>query len=130
MPYFLVEDLMWSHPKFEGLSDKALALWVRAGSYSSYYLTDGVITVQALKILEATKRACSELVVAGLWDEVADGGYRFHEWEHRNKTREYWEKKRAGDRARQANKRKNVGRNPTTGQFTKRAEEPPHDIDF
>lgn len=130
MPWFKVDDALWAHPKIQALSDKALALWVRCGSHSAYYLTDGIVNPDALRQFGASKRTCSELVVAGLWDEVPDGGYQFHDWTEYQKTRAYWLDKREKDRERQAKKRSNSTRNPTTGRFARRAEEPPSDLPY
>lgn len=81
MPWFKVDDSMWSHPKFLGLSDKAFRLWVRAGAYACQHLTDGVISDDMLGLLGAARKHCDELWAAGLWERVPEGGYRFHDWQ-------------------------------------------------
>jgi hypothetical protein len=79
MSWFKVDDGWWSHPKTLQLSDAAISLWTRAGSWSCQHLTDGRITDPVLKVLGGSKRAVDELVKAGYWD-VVDGGWTFHDW--------------------------------------------------
>lgn len=88
MAWFKLDDAMWSHPKFLGLSDRAHRLWVRAGAYCAQHLTDGLVTEETLRILGAQRRHCEELWAAGLWERVADGGYRFHDWIDYQPTRQ------------------------------------------
>ena len=81
LPWFKVDDGIWSHPKFAVLSDAAQALWLRGGSYASGHLTDGVLADALVRgVLAGKPRAVAELVEAGLWDRVP-GGVRFHDWE-------------------------------------------------
>lgn len=84
MTWFKVDDGFWSHPKVAALSDAAIALWVRAGSYSSQHLTDGHIARSVLRMLGESS-AVAELLDARLWDEV-DGGYQFHDWAEYQET--------------------------------------------
>lgn len=97
---FQVDGDFYDHPKTIGMDDSATALWVRAGSYSAAKLTDGFIADAALSLLSrCPAEAASELVERGLWRKVR-GGYRFHEWSHRNLTRARVESDRAADRNR------------------------------
>lgn len=80
MAWFKIDDNLWAHPKFLGLSAPAFRLWVRSGAYSAQHLTDGIVTKEMLAILGGTRRHCDELWAAGLWEKIADGGYRFHDW--------------------------------------------------
>lgn len=100
MAWFKVDDGLWAHPKFLGLSDRAFRLWVRAGAYSAQHLTDGIVTKQMLVILGAQRRNCEELWAAGLWEKVADGGYRFHDWDHYQMSKQEVERRREYDRER------------------------------
>ena len=72
MPWFKVDDHFWSHPKTSPLSDGATALWLRAGSWSSGHLTDGVVPVSMLRMFRARRRSADELVTAGLWSNAGD----------------------------------------------------------
>lgn len=81
MPWFKVDDGFWSHPKVVELSDSAVALWVRSGAYASQHLTDGQITAGTLRMLASRREVADELVLAGLWDQVDDRTWAFHDWE-------------------------------------------------
>ena len=97
---FQVDPDFYDHPKSIGLSDAATALWVRAGSYSVAKLSDGFIAEHVLSTLSRTPHeAAEELRGRGLWHKVR-GGYRFHEWDRRNLTRERVEEDRKHDRDR------------------------------
>ncbi|SUA72621.1 Uncharacterised protein [Nocardia otitidiscaviarum] len=103
MTWFKVDDGFWSHPKTVGLSDSAVALWVRAGAYSCQHLTDGVIATPVLRMV-GEKSAAEELVAAGLWDETA-GGYVFHDWAEYQETSEAVKDRRAAAKERQRRSR-------------------------
>ncbi len=80
MPWFKVDDHFWSHPKISDLSNDAISLWVRAGSYSAQHLTDGFIPDAVVRRqLWSDKSAAEELAESGLW-VVAEGGFQFHDW--------------------------------------------------
>ena len=97
---FQVDPDFYDHPKTLGMSDAATALWVRAGSYSAAKLTDGFIAEHVLPALSSQPQdAADELRRRGLWHKVK-GGYRFHEWERRNLTRQRVETDRETDRNR------------------------------
>ena len=79
MKSFRVHPSFWSHPKVLGLSDEALALWTRAGSWCCAHRADGHIPAWVLQFLGASE-AARELVSAGLW-EAAEDGWWFHDWQ-------------------------------------------------
>jgi hypothetical protein len=88
MVWFKVDDSFYDHPKAEDLSDSAVALWTRAGSYCARHLTDGFVSHRkAARMCDNPESAISELVAAGLWEKDADG-YRFHDWHEYQPTRE------------------------------------------
>lgn len=93
MPWFMVDDGFWSHPKSLQLSDGAQALWVRAGSWSMKHLTDGFIPDFALPILSAKPRFVNELRTVSLWFSV-EGGNQFHAWDEYQRSREEVEQER------------------------------------
>jgi len=97
--YFKVDDGVAFHPKMMRLSAEAVRAWVFAGSWSGRYLTDGFIPHDALAIIKGNDTISSELVEAGLWDEV-DGGFQFHDWCQYQYSKEDIEKKRESDRRR------------------------------
>lgn len=97
---FQVDPDFYDHPKVIGLSDAAVALWARAGSYSTAKLLDGFVPEHALAMLSRTPdEAAAELVARGLWRRTK-GGFRFHQWADRNLTRERVEADRKSDRDR------------------------------
>ncbi|MEU1432159.1 hypothetical protein ABZ412_34335 [Nocardia sp. NPDC005746] len=103
MTWFKVDDGFWSHPKTVGLSDSAVALWVRAGAYACQHLTDGVIGTPVLRMV-GDKAAAEELVAVGLWTETA-GGYVFHDWAEYQETSATVKDRRAAARERQQRSR-------------------------
>jgi hypothetical protein len=96
--WFKVDDAFWSHPKVIELSPEAGFLWVRAGSYAAQHLTDGVITLGALRMLGAARESADELVLAGLWSQVDNRTWVFHDWAGYQPTREQVEADRAKER--------------------------------
>lgn len=100
MTWFRIDDGFWSHPKIVQLSDAAITLWTRAGSYSCQHLTDGHLTTHALRMVGGKSRTADELVRAGLWEKV-NGGYSFHDWEHYQESSEVVLARRENARERQ-----------------------------
>lgn len=85
MPWFAVEDTLAFHRKTLAAGNAAMGLWVRAGSWSMQILTDGEIPADVARTLGTTAEA-KRLVAAGLW-VPKDGGYEFHEWADRQRSR-------------------------------------------
>lgn len=80
MTWFKVDDSFYDHPKVFDAPDCAVALWVRAGSWSARNLTDGhVPTKMPARLCDDPETAVRELVDRGLWRR-AKGGYQFHDW--------------------------------------------------
>ena len=57
------------------------------GLYCAQHLTDGFITAGVVKMLGGTDDDATTLVFAGLWKSVR-GGYRFHDWDGYQQSRE------------------------------------------
>lgn len=122
MPWFKVDDALAMHVKAFASGNKALGLWVRAGSWSMQQLTDGHIPSGVVTALGGDWDDAAALVNAGLWHQ-AGGGYQFHDWAEYQPTREQIEAERAKTRERvekhRANKRSNtVGNGVTNGGGT------------
>ena len=115
MSWFRIDDGFYDHPKAADVSNAAIGLWARAGSYCSRYLTDGAVSRTFVRSWGTTKQA-AELVKAGLWTEDADG-WRFHDWTQSNPTRAEVEERRAEDaeRKREARKSRSNRRERPTG---------------
>jgi len=82
MAWFKVDDGFWSHPKTLALSNDAIALWLRSGTWSCQQLTDGFIADHALAMFGIGSHAVAELVEVGYWEsDEESGGYSFHDWD-------------------------------------------------
>jgi hypothetical protein len=104
---------MPEHPKIEGLSDKAFRVLVETWCWCGRNpQTDGHI-VNASWIKRGPKRALTELITAGLFDDDLDGGAIVHDWDDWQRTwdeiREFKETK-SGSGAFGAHKRWHVQR--------------------
>lgn len=79
--WFKVDDSFYDHPKTIALSDAAMALWLRSGTWSARNGTDGRIPANLPgRMCEDPERAIRELMEAGLWEMTKSGMYRFHDW--------------------------------------------------
>ena len=110
MPWFHVCDRFHSHIKAEEVSNAAVGLWTRAGSWCSANLTDGFLPAGKIFDFKARRRDADALVKAGLWDAV-DGGYQFHDWHDCNPSKARVQEKRSADAA-----RRRVARGRTAGK--------------
>ena len=102
MPWFRVDDTFSHHAKVLAAGNAAVGLWTRAGSWSMQQLTDGFVPTHVVRTMGSSTEA-RRLVDAGLWLAV-DGGYRFHQWDSRQPSRERLEAERhaATERQRRA----------------------------
>lgn len=78
MTWFRVDDGFYDHPKTAGLSDAAVAMWTRAGSWCARYLTDGKMPL-SVALRFGPQNVIDELVQGGLWERLPDG-IQFHDW--------------------------------------------------
>lgn len=67
------------HPKVVGLSDAAIAAWVRALCYCGQHRTDGLVPWGHARRI-AKPKIRSELVDAQLWHPDGDDGIRIHNY--------------------------------------------------
>lgn len=100
MPWFKVDDRLYSHPKLAALEAgkhfaEAVALWCIAGSWCASQLTDGSVPTTQLRRLVPfdARKAAAELVRVRLWDET-DDGYVFRSWAEYQPSRDDVEAKR------------------------------------
>lgn len=115
---FQVDPDFYDHPKVTGMSDQAFALWVRAGSYSAAKTTDGFISEDVLAhTLRYDTQVADELVQRRLWRRTK-GGWRFHQWDGRNLTRERIESDRKADRDRKRASRSTLPGSPVDNSKT------------
>lgn len=85
--WFKVDDQLATHPKVVRAGNAAMGLWVRAGSWSARWLTDGYVPADVLATFGATGRQAELLDRAGLWVKDMDG-WRFHDWHEFQPTAE------------------------------------------
>lgn len=86
MPWFNVDDGFAFHQKSIRAGNAAIGLWVRSGSWCAQQLTDGFIPDDMVAVLGSAVQA-NRLVNAGLWEKVA-GGFQFHDWSDRQRSKE------------------------------------------
>lgn len=100
--WFNVDDSFYDHPKVWDAPDCAVALWTRAGSWSSRNLTDGFVpSGMPARFCGDHEQAIRELLDRGLWTR-AKGGYLFHDWTDWNSSKEAVKAKRTANARRQA----------------------------
>lgn len=120
MTAFRVDDGMYDHPKFEGLSDAALALWTRAGSWCGRYLNGGHVPADRVVKLGYGVPAAEELVSRGIWKRGCPpemstrtclSCFHFHQWyQHQpskddvETSREKWREDKRRQRQKQKEK--------------------------
>lgn len=110
MTWFKVDDHLHAHSKAVRAGTEAMGLWVLAGSWSAAEESDGWVPGYMLVRLAGVGAddAADRLVAAGLWEhDHHDGadGYRFHQWDEHQPTRDQLEAKRAQARERMARAR-------------------------
>lgn len=93
MAWFKVDDSIPFHPKIIAAGNLAIGLWLRAGGWCAQQMTEGFVPTGMLAPLGGTPSTARKLVGAGLWD-VAEGGWRFHDWHTYQPTRAEVESRR------------------------------------
>jgi hypothetical protein len=84
--WFRVDDGFAFHHKAVGVGNAALGLWVRSGSWCSQQGNGGIVPGHMVKALGGTRQHALALVAFGLWDDLGDGSFVFHDWEHYQPT--------------------------------------------
>jgi hypothetical protein len=105
MPWFRVEDSFHGHPKVTDAGNAAVGLWVRCGTYSAQWLTDGYIPARVARGF-GSRREIEALLGSRLW-VPADGGYLMPDYLDYNPSAEQvkLERKRAAERQRRQRER-------------------------
>lgn len=83
-----LDDRAWAHPKIVGLTAPAFRAWVNGILYSSGMELRGVLAPAHQKLVGATSSIKQELIEAGLWDALIDGGVEIHDWNEHNARRD------------------------------------------
>ena len=90
MPWGRIDDAHWRHRKLAALDDEirkpCIGLFWLAVSWCNDNLSDGVVSMTALRQLDGSRDEAEELVRVGLW-ERADKGYRIHDFLDFNKSK-------------------------------------------
>jgi hypothetical protein len=115
MPWGRLDDKFYSHPKILAVGLAPAGLYSIGLSYSAAQLTDGHIPVSAVTNFTGWKSAARRLVEGHLW-EVAEGGWRVHDYLDWNPSREQvlGERQAAAVRKRASKQQPESGRIPAT----------------
>jgi len=128
VPYFKIDDGFWAHPKIDAISDAALALWTKAGSWCMRYLTDGLVPADRVRKLGYRQKQVDELLSAGLWQK-SGSHFQFHDWFHHQTPKWKVEEERDKDRARkQATRPSKPKANPEISGPESRSDTVPEDM--
>jgi hypothetical protein len=114
MPYALIDDQAYDHPKFNACSDAAAGVWFKALGWCARHLTDGRIDRATIHRIstggrKAVDTCIAELVTVGLFDEVPHDAakeaprkprgrleeFQFHDYSHHNPSAAQQRRKRA-----------------------------------
>lgn len=118
MVWVKVDDKFWAKERVLNAfrtNPASLALWIRALSYCGDQLTDGVISRNALPMLEAKQDQIDSLLQAGLWVETPKG-YEFRKYASYNPTAEKLEIEREKARKRKEKYERNRNRKGTRSE--------------
>ena len=118
MTWFKVDDTLAFHAKVVAAGNEAMGLWVRAGSWSSQQLTDGFVPDHMVAAMAGGGGGAERLVEVELWVRE-DDGYRFHQWEQAQPTREAVLAQREAERERKRRQRRKAN-----GQFVESERSP------
>jgi hypothetical protein len=105
MPWFRLEDSFHNHPKVHQAGNAAIGLWVRCGTYSAQYLTDGHVPTDLARRYGRT-REIDALRDAHLWVDNGDG-FLIPDYLEYNPSKKQVLADRAAARERQAKRRRN-----------------------
>lgn len=98
--WFKVDDKLWGNPKWLATPLRARALWVTAGSWCAANEQDGVISRTVLRQFANRTLDAEALVKSGLWEHHEDG-YRFHDWDDYQPSKEQVRADREASKERQ-----------------------------
>jgi hypothetical protein len=105
MPWFRLEDSFYNHPKVKRAGNAGTGLWVRCGTYSAQYLTDGKIPAEVVHEY-GRPREIAAVSDAGLW--IANGDeFIITDYLEYNPSKAQVLADRAAARERQARRRRN-----------------------
>lgn len=97
-----LDDRAWCHPKLTRLSAPAHRAWVSAVCYSSGFGLHGRLEKEHQQVIGCSSKLRSELIAAGLWEDLGGGAIQIHDWSEHNEKRDA---KRVSDRERKRRQR-------------------------
>lgn len=90
MAWAKVDDELHTNEKFASISLAATGLWTLCLSWTCHQLKDGFVPAGIVRRFAGGDcTAVTELVEAGLWEEVP-GGYQFHDYKQHVISRDYY----------------------------------------
>ena len=104
MPWFRLDQNFADHPKVYAAGNAAVGAWVRCGTYSASYLTDGRIPLDIARRY-GKAREIAAAIDAGLWVENG-AGLVIPDYLEYNPSKEQVEAERARARERMARHRR------------------------
>lgn len=122
MPWFRLEDSFHSNLKVQRAGNGAVGLWVRCGTWSSHYLTDGVIPPEVYTSMGRT-REVEALVAQRLWVPTSEGMLMPDYLDYQPSKAEV-DQRRKKDMERKRAQREAVDHDPVSGRFTSRRTDP------
>lgn len=112
MTWVRLDDQFFRHAKARAAGKDGRALYLAALCFASANLTDGIIRSIDLPLLaaeaEVKPSTARRLVDAGLW-HVVEGGWRIHDWEHRNPSADEVKERREKEREKKQRYRRGGG---------------------
>lgn len=117
MSWFRIEDSFHSHPKVAQAGNAAVGLWVRCGTWSAQYLTDGTVPMNVIDSF-GRQREVEALVAARLWVPT-DEAMLMPDFLEYNPSRADVQRRRKDDAERKQAERRNVDRSDN-GQYISR----------
>jgi hypothetical protein len=123
MPWFRLEDSFYNHPKVRRAGNAGAGLWVRCGTWSAAYLTDGHVPLEVAQDF-GTRREIAALTAARLWVPV-DDELVIADWLDYQPSALEIKERRKRDAERKRRGREAVDRDSATGQWASRRGQDP-----
>lgn len=97
-----IDDRIWCHPKFAGVSKPSVSAWMFALCYSNGFGLFGHLTADQLQLIHVSAKERDELIARSLWHDAGGGAITIHDWAEHNGERD---DKRAAARDRKRRER-------------------------
>ena len=110
MPWFRLDEGFHQHPKVLKAGNAAVGLWIRCGTWSAQYLTDGFIPAN-IAATYGRPREIEQLIAAHLWQRH-EGGFLMPDYLDYNPSAEEIRQRRKADLERKRRGAKSAGRRP------------------